>query len=397
MLKFSLGDIMANLENMHARAMKLYEEKNLEEALKIYEEIIKTNPIDEVALSCVMDIYLELDDKFNYYLARANVNISQNKIEYAINDTKKALELDQENINARRKLARLYKIANKNLKAIDEFTRLLQLSPKEYDAYFELVEIYTKEQALDSAIVAALDGLKEFEGDEQLSNLLAQLYFKANDLENAFKVAKSEFLKAKILLQGEKNQEAKSILDSFIVDSLDEVGRKNYYILNAQYFYNTKDFKSALLNVQNYTKIATPDALSFQMKALIYEELNDDFNAYLNWGFMKKLQGKTDEAIAEFNNAYHENPNDKTALVELARLYQKIKEKYVAMEFWQKVYDIDQDEEAKDILAEFYYSEGNFEKAQEFGKEAPKKEKGAQEEENYEGLLDKIMNFFAKK
>ena len=111
---------VSGIEQLHQKASALYEEKKLKEALEIYENIIKNiNPADEVALSCIMDIYLELDDKFNYYLARANVNIVQNKIEYAINDTKKALDLDLENIDARRKLARLYKVDNKNLKAID--------------------------------------------------------------------------------------------------------------------------------------------------------------------------------------------------------------------------------------------------------------------------------------
>ena len=116
---------MANLELMHQNAANEYEQRNFEKALEIYNEIIKLNPIDEVALSCVMDIYLELDDKFNYYLARANVNIAQNKLEYAINDTKKAIELNVDNIEARRKLARLYRVDKKNLKAIDEFLRIL--------------------------------------------------------------------------------------------------------------------------------------------------------------------------------------------------------------------------------------------------------------------------------
>jgi len=388
---------MPNLEQMHSRAMKLYEEKKLPEALDIYNEIIKLNPVDEVALSCAMDIYLELDDKFNYYLARANVNIAQNKIEYAINDTKKALELNQENINARRKLARLYKVANKNLKSIDEFAKLIELSPKEYDVYFEMVELYLKEDALDSAVNIAQSGLKLFPGDEKLCNLAAQLYFKADDLKAAFDIAKSEFLKAKILLQAEKNEDAKKILDSFIPDSLDDTSRKNYFILCAQYFYNTKAFDKALENVEAYVKIASPDALSFQMKSLIYEGLDDEFNAYLSRGFMKKLQKKTDEAIAEFLNANRIKPDDKTSLIELAKLYSLIKEKYVSMEYWQRVYNIDQDPEAREILAEFYYSDGNFEKAREFGKVLPQKEKKEQAQEEYAGLLDKIMNFFAKK
>ena len=38
------------------------------------------------------------------------------------------------------------------------------------------------------------------------------------------------------------------------------------------------------------------------------------------------------------------------------------KEKFVAIEFWEKVYALDKDEQAKEILAEFYYSEGNFQR-----------------------------------
>ena len=44
---------MSNLENMHQKALALYEEKKLQEALSIYEQIIQLNPADEVALSCV--------------------------------------------------------------------------------------------------------------------------------------------------------------------------------------------------------------------------------------------------------------------------------------------------------------------------------------------------------
>ena len=119
--------------------------------------------------------------------------------------------------------------------------------------------------------------------------------------------------------------------------------------------------------------------------------MNDEFNAFLNWGFCNKFQGKFDEAIVEFNNAYRKNPTDKTVLIELANLYMKNKERYVAMEYWEKVYEIDKDEQARETLAEFYYSEGNFDKAEQYGKVVERKE------ENYVGLIDRIMAFFAKK
>ncbi len=386
---------MANLQDMHENAAMLYEEKKLKEALLIYEDIIKANPTDEVALSCIMDIYLELDDKFNYYLSRANVNISQGKMEYAINDTKKALELDMDNIDARRKLARLYKVDNKNLKAIDEFLKIVHQNENDMDAYFELVDLYMKEGSIESAITIAQKANEIFKDEARVKNMLAQLYFKANDFENALKVVENDFLRAKILLQDEQNEKANEILNKFDYNNLkDEIEKRNYLVLKAQYFYNANEFDKSLEMIEQYSKVARPDAISFQMKALNYEGKNDDFNAHLNWGFCYKLQEKFDDALVEFEHAYQIDPKNKSCLIELANLYQKNKERFVAMEYWQKVYEIDHDEQAREILAEFYYSEGNFEMAQNYGKTIESKE--AQSEE-YTGFLDKIMGFFAKK
>ena len=382
---------MSQLETMHQNAATLYEEKKYEEALKIYEDIIKLNPADEVALSCTMDIYLELDDKFNYYLSRANVNISQGKMEYAINDTKKALDLNMENIDARRKLARLYKVDGKNLKAIDEFLRLLEYEPTDYDAHIELVDLYMKEDSIESAISIAIKAHEMFKDFPQVGNMLAQLYFKANDYKKALEVVQDDLLKIKILLQDNQNELASELLKKVEFSKLNDIQKRSYHVLKAQLLYNSANYQEALNEIDEYVKMNAPDAVSFQMRALIYEELEDEFNSYLNWGFCKKLQGKFDEAIVEFNHAYQKNPNNKTVLIELANLYQKNKERFVAIEYWQKVYEIDKDEQAREILAEFYYSEGNFEKAEQYGKVIEKKE------ENYEGLIDKIMAFFAKK
>lgn len=381
---------MSNIEILHQKAAQKYEEKKFEEALKIYQEIIKLNPADEVALSCTMDIYLELDDKFNYYLSRANVNIAQNKLEYAIKDTKKALEIDFESIEAKRKLARLYKVDGKNLKAIDEFLRLLEFAPNEIDAYFELVDLYMKEQSLEGAINIAQRGYELFQDNANIKNMLAQLYFKANDFKKALEVVEDDFLRIKILLQDEQNEKAFEELKKYDAQKLSKEQKPSYYLLIAQYYYNKNSFKEALTEIENYIKSSSPDAVSFQMKALIYEEMNDDFNAALNWGFCKKLQGKIDEAIVEFSNANQANAQDKTTLIELAKLYEQNKERFVAIEYWQKVYELDKDENAKEILAEFYYNEGNFEKAQEYGKTVEIKQ------EEYVGLVDKIMAFFTK-
>lgn len=387
---------MQTLDTLHQKAAKEYEERHLDEALNIYNQIIQANPSDEVALSCIMDIYLEKNDKFNYYLARANVNIAQNKLEYAIKDTKKAIELDIDNLDARRKLARLYKVDNKTLKAIDEFITLLKMDDKQYDAYFELVDLYMKEDSLDSAISIAQRGLELFPNDANMKNMTARLYFRANDYQKALEVVEDNILRVKILLEDKQNDKAMEELSKIQIDPKNQLQKRSYHLLKAQYYYNKGEAENSLNEIDEYVKAGAPDAVSFQMRALIYEEKNDEYNAHLNWGFCFKLQGKLDEAIVEFDAASKENPNSKAALIELANLYQINKERYVAMEYWQRVYNIDKDENAREILAEFYYSEGNFEKAEEFGKEIKKENSSKAQDENYTGILDKIMSFFGK-
>ncbi len=381
---------MSTLENLHHEALKEYEEKNIDKVLEIYQNILAINPADEIALGCLMDIYLEKGDKLNYYLTRADLNTAQNKLEFAINDVKKALELDLENVDVRTRLAFMYKFSGKNLKSIDEFLKVLEYDKNASKAYFELIDLYMSEGSIESAIDIANRGLEVFPDDENISNALSQLYFKNNDTKNALRVVKDEFFKVKILLQDNQNDEAKAILDNYTLTNTPLNRKADLHILKAQYAYNTDNFEESLKEVDEYIKLNNPNPVSFQMKALIYEGLEDYFNAHLNWGFCKKLLQKPDEAIVEFENAYQINPKDKTVLVELYNLYLQNKERFVAIEYMQKVYDIDKDEQAKNILAEFYYSQGNFQKAEEFGKTNDKPQ------ENYTGLIDKIMGFFTK-
>ena len=183
--------------------------------------------------------------------------------------------------------------------------------------------------------------------------MLAQWLFKANDFKSALEVVEDEFLKIKILLQDDQNDVAYEMLEKIPYSKLQDAGKKNFYILKAQYNYNKGLYQEALEEIENYLIISKPDAVSFQIKALIYEELKDDFSAYLNWAFCKKLMGKIDEAIVEFENAYKVNPKDKTVLVELAQLYEKNKERFVSIEYWERVYALDNDKQAQEILAEF--------------------------------------------
>ena len=180
-----------DVHNLHQAANDELIKGNEDKAIEIYTKIVELEPSDEIALSQLMDLYLERN-KFMYYIMRSNVNIIQHKYEHAINDVKKALNLDSNSVEARRKLARLYKASGKNLRAIDEFLKLLDIDTNQKDAYIELIDLYTKENSSESAVAIAKKAISTFEDDDNLKNILANLYFKLNDYKNALEVVQDE-------------------------------------------------------------------------------------------------------------------------------------------------------------------------------------------------------------
>ncbi len=393
-----------DLQDLHQKASEAMAEGEREKAIELYNKILEEAPGDEIAHGQLMDLYFDTD-KFKYYLMRANYNIVNQKLEHAINDTKKALNLEPDSIDARVKLARLYRISNKNLKAIDEFNKIIELEPKYREGYLELIALYIAEDAKESAVGIARKAAEEFQGDEELKNTLAKLYFDTGAYDLALEVVTDSFLKAKILLSAGKNDEAKTVIDSISPKDKDQKAACN--LLLAEYFYNKNEYDNALNVIDDYIRTMGPDAVSFQMKALCFEEKGDEFNAAVHFGYMKKAQGKNDEAIVEFNHAHSLNKKDKNVLIELANLYMGLGEKYTAMDFWSAIYELDNDIHAKEVLGEFYFAEGDYKMAEKYGKiresregklAADIKDKAYSEAtEEDEGLIEKIIGFFTRK
>lgn len=390
-----------DLQDIHNQASDAMADGDKEKAIELYNEILTIAPTDEIALGQLMDLYFETD-KFQYYLMRANYNVVNQKFEHAINDTKKALNLNADSIEARIKLARLYRVANKNLKSIDEFNKIIELAPDTKESYLELIDLYIIEDAKESAVGIAKKAVDEFSDDIGFKNILAKLYYDLASYEEALKFVTDRNLKAKILLQAGKNEEAKAVLDEMKPQIKEE--KAAYKLLLAEYFYNKNEYNEALNVVNEYINLIGPSAVSFQMKALCYEGLNDEFMAAVNFGYMKKAQNKNDEAIVEFNHAHSLNKKDKNVLIELANLYMGLGEKYTAMDFWNAVYELDGDSHAKTVLGDFYFSEGDYRMAEKYGKVREGKESSnaenkayAEADEEDEGFLNKIINFFSKK
>lgn len=390
---------MENLQTLHDRANDALINNETDKAVEIYNEIIKTAPDDEVAHSQLMDIYYDTD-KLKYYVTRANLNIVRGQYEHAINDCKKAINVAPSEMLPHIKLARLYLATKKNLKAIDEFNKVIELDREERSAYLDLISLYMMEKSIDSALNIAHNASTVFKNNAEFLDIMGKLYFDLGDYKNALETAVDEALRAKILLQDNQNSEAKEILDKIESKSPKKEELTQYLSLLAQYYYNVGDYEKTFETLEKYKVSNKPTPVYFQMKALTYEAMKDEFNAHFSWGFCYKTLGKIEEAIMQFQMASNLNPKNKDVLIELAKLYEQNNEKFVSMDYWQKVYEIDGDKTAKNLLADFYYKQGDLRLAQKYGKEIEEKKienKGYSEAvEQSEGLLDKIMKLFNK-
>lgn len=333
---------------------------NKEEAAKYYSEILESDATNVLAYEQLMDIYVTTD-KYKYYVYRGNMHTVEHKLEHAINDYKKAINCAQEDkeiISARFVLGTLYEQEGNNIKAIDEYLKVIEHEDTHEEVYTRLANLYVKEDAVPSAIDVLERGRKAGFDKTNLKEQLADLYLKNQNPEKAIEITSDELTKVKCLLDMDKKSEAFEKLQKM-------EGQYNhipqFYSLKAQYYYITKDFDKALECVEEFDKYEKNSPLTYQMRALIYEEKNDDYNSYLNWGKYNLVRGNKDIAINEFLNANQIKDNDINLLNTLAVLLEESGDKNHAMEFYEKISKLDEtDKISLKKLAEFRESIGDY-------------------------------------
>lgn len=339
---------------------------NKEDAAKYYSEILESDATNVLAYEQLMDIYVSTD-KYKYYIYRGNMHTVEHKLEHAINDYKKAINCAQEDkdiISARFVLGTLYEQEGNNVKAIDEYLKVIEHEDSHEEVYIRLANLYVKEDAVPSAIDVLERGRKAGFDKTNLKEQLADLYLKNGNPEKAIDITSDELTKVKCLLDMDKKSEA--------FEKLQEMeGQYNhipqFYSLKAQYYYMTKDFDKALECVEEFDKYEKNSPLTYQMRALIYEEKNDDYNSYLNWGKYNLVRGNKDIAINEFLNAHQIKDDDINLLNTLAMLLEESGDKNHAMEFYEKISKIDEnDKKSLQKLAEFRESIGDYKSQAEY-------------------------------
>ncbi len=337
-----------------------------DEAAEYYSKILESDATNTLCYEQLMDIYVTTD-KYKYYVYRANLHTVEHKYEHAINDYKKAVnsaQNDNDILNARFVLATLYEQEGNNLKAIDEYLKVIDYENTHEDVYLRLSNLYLKEDALPSAIEVLERARKSGFDTPKVKEALADLYVKNGNSESAYEVTSDELTKVRCLLDLGKKSEAFEKLQQ-MEEQYGHIAQ--YHSLKAQYYYMTGDYEKALESVEEFDKAEKNSPLTYQMRALIYEEQNNDFWAHINWGKYNLVRGNKDIAINEFLNAYQLKNDDLDLLNTLAMLLEENDDKNHAMEMYERIAKLDEtDKKALGKLADFRESIGDYREQAEY-------------------------------
>ncbi len=345
------------LERLGHTAMLLNKK---DDAAKYYSEILEKDATNTMAYEMLMDIYISTD-KYKYYVCRGNLHSVNHQLEHAINDFKKAVAHAQEEeqmVQVHFVLGTLYEQTNNTLKAIDEYLKVMNFENTSEVVYLKLAGLYIKEGATDSAITTLEKALEQGYTSDLLKENLAQLYLKVGNNERALELSPIEFTKIKCLLGLGKLKEAKANLDNLAAENQQE---PNYLSLMAEYYFTEENYESALEYVNKFDEVQKNSPLTYQMRALIYENKNDEFNAHLNWAKYNIVRGNKDVAINEYLIAHQLDERDVSVVSALAGLFEQSGDSTHAMEFYEKLYRLDDtDKNALKKLAEFRENIGDY-------------------------------------
>lgn len=349
------GDLSL-LERLGHLAMMLNKK---EEAAEYYSKILEKDMTNTLCYEQLMDVYIDTD-KYKYYVYRGNLHSVEHKLEHAISDYKKALnhaDNEKEIIMTRFTLANLYDQTGNTAKAIDEFIKTLEYEDNNEEIFIKLADLYIKEDIITSAIDILERAVQKFNTDT-VKEKLARLYLKNDQPQLAIDLTNDELFKVKCMLESGETYEAFKILTD---NHAKYSNNAEFHALMAQYFFVSEEYEKALESVEAYNKINPNSPLVYQMRALIYENKNDDYNAHLNWGKFNLVRKNKDIAINEFLNAYQLNEKNVDLMLTLAQLLEESGDKNHAIEFWEKISKLEPtNKKAWEKLADFRESIGDY-------------------------------------
>lgn len=262
--------------------------------------------------------------------------------EQRLEDLSQAVEVDPNNLEARRARAMYYMLKDANNEALADFEAMLALDPEDINNRLMLAEVLMRADQLDRAL-EMLQAVEAPPGDFRGKLLMAQIHFRQNAyekcLENADQVLAiaGDFpdainLRILSLLQLERNEEALEAAESLVGSN---PGLTQGYWLRSIAYSSLERYDEAIKDLQLLVD-NVPDSPLFKLQlgnlynasdrpraALklfneIYEDAPDFEGLYRSRGDAYLSTGQHAEAVADYERELAKNPEDTGTLNNLA-------------------------------------------------------------------------------
>ena len=167
-----------------------------------------------------------------------------------------------------------------------------------------------------------------------------------------------------------------------------------FHSLLAQYYFQKEMKDEAFKEIEEYAKIEPNSPLIYQMRALIYESMDDSFNEHINWGKYNILRGEKEVALNEFLTAFQFNNSDPELIETIAVQLESAKDFTKACEFYERLVELEpKNTNALEKLATFRDSIGDYTGALEYLEKLKSIDSRSQFVlDNYENYKDKAEN-----
>lgn len=349
-LALSTGCVSAKMtkeaHNFYQQACACEYRQDLLGAVRLIQKAIEVNNDDDVML------YTKLGGLYS--------NLEQ--YQDAINAYKKAVLLRPNDAFIYVSLGNIYQTIGENDNALAAYNKAMELCPEYKYNYINIANIELVQKKYDEAEKYYNKFLELYpDNDEALANL-AETYYMNNQPDKACKIFKDMY---------EKNP----------------VGFKEYSKYGTV-LYNTKQYKEAIPVLEKAVEQDSNSVKSLAQLALCYQ-CSDDFNnaekTYvklfeiapgmnefrLDYANMLSAQSKDSEAILQYNNYIKAYPNDADGYINLGALYKRTENFDLAIENFEKAYNISSDDiDTLKDLAFCYHRKGDYVKAVRFYDEA---------------------------
>ena len=335
-----------------------------DEAINGWNLYMRLKPEDPLSYHQLIDLYYQ-NNNYEYYMTRAKLKTIEHRLNQATDDYRKAIGCtndEKEIINARYLLAQTYEILNKTTSAIDEYLKILDHDKNEA-VYISLANLYYNEDK-DAALNLLLQAIKDYPDSIAIKECLCKIYLAKGNYAKAEEFAVNVFNKIKAMLMQEKNEQAWSLLETLTNQEKQDI---SYKALMAEYYYNTNDTENALNWIDELEKQNPDSPLPSQMRALVYEKDNNEFEEHFNWGKYYIKKNQYDLALDEYLKAYNLQPKNTDIIKELINLYSVLNDNYACAEFCEKLVAIEKDDVATlKRLVKFYEEQGYEDKVIEY-------------------------------